>query len=68
MSPSFPIGHLAEGDAEKFTMKFFGESDVEDTLKKLDKLTHDEALVTGAQTLEVVYLLVQNMRMVMDSE
>jgi hypothetical protein len=49
-------------------MKLLGENVVEETLKKLDRLTHDEALATAVQTLEIVYLLVQNMRTFMDSE
>jgi hypothetical protein len=75
VSPFFQIGQLAKGDAEKFGMKLLGENIVEETLKRLDRLTHDEALATAAQTLEtagqtleVVYLLVQNMRTFMDSE
>jgi hypothetical protein len=68
VSPFFQIGQLAKGDAEKFGMKLLGENDVEGTLKKLDRLIHDEAGVTAAQTLKIVYLLVQNMRTFMDSE
>jgi hypothetical protein len=68
VSPFFQIGQLAKGDAEKFGMKLFGENVVEETLKRLDRLSHDEALATAAQTLEIVYLLVQNMRTFMDSE
>ena len=37
-------------------------------LHRLDRLTLDEARTTAVQTLEVVYGLVQNMRVVMDSE
>jgi hypothetical protein len=31
-------------------------------LQRLDRLTQDEARITAAQTLEVVYGLVQNMK------
>ena len=48
--------------------KLLGENEVEAALKKLDRLTHDETRTTAAQTLEVVYSLVQNMRLVMDGE
>ena len=48
--------------------KFLGEKDVEATLQKLDRLTLDEARTTAAQSLEAIYGLVQNMRMVMDGE
>jgi len=52
---------------EKFTKKLFlGEKDVESVLQRLDRLTQDEARMTVAQTLDVVYGLVGNMRVVMD--
>ena len=37
-------------------------------LHRLDRLTQNEARITAAQILEVVYHLVQNMRVVMDGE
>ena len=37
-------------------------------IQRLDRLTLDEARITAAQTLEVVYGLVQNVRVVMDGE
>ncbi len=37
-------------------------------LQRLDRLTMDEARTTAAQTLEVVYGLTQNMRLVLDGE
>ena len=48
--------------------KLLGENDFETALQRLDRLTHDETRTTAAQTLEVVYSLVQNMRLVMDGE
>ena len=45
-----------------------GEKDVEDVLHRLDRLTLDEARDTGAQTLEVVYGLAANMRLILDGE
>ena len=50
----------------KFVKKLFGENDVEAVLQRLDRLTQDEARATAAQTLVVVYGLIQNMRTVMD--
>ena len=47
--------------------KVFREKD-EAVLRRLDRLTQDEARTTAAQSLEVVYGLVQNMSVVMDSE
>jgi hypothetical protein len=46
--------------------KLGGEKDIEATLQRLDRLTLDEARATAAQTLEVVYGLVQHRRVVMD--
>jgi hypothetical protein len=48
--------------------KVFREKDVEAVLHRLNRLTQDEARTTAAQSLEVVYGLVQNMSVVMDSE
>ena len=48
--------------------KLFGENGVEAVLQRLDRLTQYEARKTAAQTLEVVYGLVQNMRVVLDGK
>ena len=37
-------------------------------LKRLDRLIQDEAHFTAAQSLKVVYGLIQNMRVVIDGE
>ena len=47
-------------------MKLLGESEIEAVLQRLDRLTHDEGRITVAQTLEVVYGLVNNVKVVMD--
>ena len=52
----------------KFIKKLFRENDVEAVLQRLDRLTQDEARTTAAQTLEVVYGLAQNMRVIIDGE
>ena len=57
-----------ERRTEKFVKKFLGENDIEDVLQRLDRLTLDEARATGAQTLEVVYGLVQHRRVVLDGK
>ncbi|KAN0116575.1 hypothetical protein V8E52_005719 [Russula decolorans] len=46
--------------------KLLGGKDIEAILQRLDRLTEDEARMTAAQTLEVVYGLFQNMRDVVD--
>lgn len=68
MSPFLAIDHLTQRIAVKLIKKLCGEKEVEAVLQRLDRLTQDEARTTAAQTLEVVYGLVQNMRVVMDGE
>ena len=53
---------------EKFMGKLRGEKDIEATIQRLERLTLDEGRATAAQTLEVVYGLVQHRRAVMDGE
>ena len=48
--------------------RLFGENEVDAVLQRLDRLTQDEARTTAAQTLEVVYGLVQNMRVVIEGK
>ena len=62
------IGHLTQRIAVKSIKKLWGEKEVEAVLQRLDRLTQDEARMTAAQTLDVVYGLVQNVRVVMDGE
>jgi hypothetical protein len=62
------LNYLAQCNAEKLLKKLLGEKDVEAVIQRLDRLTQDEARITAAQILEVVYGLVQNMRVVMEGE
>jgi hypothetical protein len=48
--------------------KAFRAQNVEAILQRLDRLTQAEAQTTAAQILEVVHVLVQGMRIVMDGE
>jgi hypothetical protein len=64
----FLMHNLTHLDKVKFMKKLFGENDIEVVLRRLDRLTQDEARVTAAQTLEVVYGLVQNTEALMDGE
>jgi hypothetical protein len=52
----------------KLVNKVLGENVVEAVLERLGRLTVDEAQATAAQTLEVVYGLVHNMKKEMDGE
>jgi hypothetical protein len=57
---------VAQCNAEKFGKKLFGDNDIEDILQRLDRLTHDEARTTAAQTLGVVYGLLKKMNTYFD--
>jgi len=41
-----------------------GESEIEDILHRIDRLTLDEARMTGTETLQVVHGLVSNLKLV----
>jgi hypothetical protein len=43
-----------------------GENDIEAVLQRLDRLTVEESRMTATQTMEVVYGLFNNMKVVMD--
>ncbi|KAH9176596.1 hypothetical protein EDB89DRAFT_78705 [Lactarius sanguifluus] len=57
---------VKQGRLKKFGMKLLGENETEAVLQRLDRLNHDEARTTAAQTLEVVYGLVKNMKVIMN--
>jgi len=59
---------LTKRNAVKLVKKILGENEIEAVLQRIDRLTVDEARATAAQTLDVVYGLVQNMRAVLDGE
>ena len=61
-----PSLNISQSTAEKFAKKLSGESEIEAVLRRLDRLTQDEARMTAAQTLGVVHGLVGNMKMVME--
>jgi hypothetical protein len=52
----------------KLVKKLLGENEIEAVLQRLDRLTLDEARTTAEQILEVVFGLMQNMRVVIDGE
>jgi hypothetical protein len=52
--------------AEKYAKKLLGEKDIASVLQRLDRLTLEESKTTVAQTLDVVYGLVNNMEVVME--
>ncbi|KAH9021028.1 hypothetical protein EDB84DRAFT_548951 [Lactarius hengduanensis] len=54
------------GRLKQFAKKLLGDSEIESILKRLDRLTQEEAGMTVAQTLAVVHGLLNNMKVVMD--
>jgi len=46
---------LVEHHSEKHIKKVFGRTDLEDALKRLDKLTHDEARMATAEVLKATH-------------
>ena len=62
MSPVSLTCSLTQCNAEKFVKRLFGgERNAEAVLQRLDRLTHDEARLTAAEILNVVYGLIQDM-------
>jgi hypothetical protein len=57
---------LADRSAEKFTKKLLGENEVESVLRRLDRLTQEEARMTVTHTLEVIHGLFINLKEVMN--
>ena len=58
--------HRSSFHVEKLGKKLLGEKETEAVLERLDRLNHEEARTVAAQTLETVYGLVKNMKLVMD--
>ena len=54
--------------AEQFAKRLLGDSEIESIMRRLDRLTQDEARMMDAHILEVVYGLMNNMKTVMDGE
>ena len=63
MSHTLPVVKLV---TEKFAKKLLGDSEIEATVERLDRLTQDEARMTVAQTLSVVHGLVGNVKVIME--
>ena len=58
----------SEYDAEQFAKKLLGDREIDNILKRLDRLTQEEARMTVAQTLAIVHGLLDNMKVVMGDE
>ncbi|KAN0120792.1 hypothetical protein V8E52_004061 [Russula decolorans] len=57
---------IKEGRFKKFTKKILRESEVETVLRRLDRLTQEEARMTVAQSLGVVHGLVGSVKVLME--
>ncbi|KAH9169589.1 hypothetical protein EDB89DRAFT_1455698 [Lactarius sanguifluus] len=57
---------IRQGRLKQFAKKLMGNTEIEGILRRLDRLTLEEARMTEAQILEVVHGLMNNMKIVMD--
>ena len=48
---------LTERCSEKYGKKLIGRTDLEDALKRLDKLTHEEARMATAEVLKMTHAI-----------
>jgi hypothetical protein len=53
---------LTERCSEKYGKKLIGKTDMEDALKRLDKLTHEEALMAVVQNLKATNTVDERVR------
>ena len=51
---------------EKFLKKLLGRNDVEDALKRLDKLTQEETKIVTAEVLKITCSMDNNMKVLID--
>jgi hypothetical protein len=57
---------LTERCSEKYAKKLIGRTEIEDALKRLDKLTHEEAWMGIAQNLRATHTVGEDVRGVAD--
>jgi len=58
---------LTELFSEKYLKKLIGKNDIEDALKRLDRLTQEEARMAAAQLLRVTSVIDNGVREVSDN-
>ena len=58
---------MTKDRSEKFAKKLIGRSKVEDALKRLDKLTQEEARMASAQNLKITHTVDERVRGVVDT-
>jgi len=57
---------LTERWPEKYMKKLIGRTEIEDALKRLDRLTHEEARMAAAQVLKATHTVDARVRAVDD--
>jgi predicted fused transcriptional regulator/phosphomethylpyrimidine kinase len=58
---------VTERFSEKYIKKLMGKNDIEDALKKLDRLTQEEARMASAQLLEISNAIDSEVREIADN-
>ena len=58
---------LTEGCSEKYVKTLIGKTEMEDALKRLDKLTQEEARMAAAQNLKATYAVDERVKGVADT-
>jgi hypothetical protein len=58
---------LTKPFSEKYLRKLIGKNDIEDALKKLDRLTQEEARMASAQVLEITNTINNGVREIADN-
>jgi ATP-dependent exoDNAse (exonuclease V) beta subunit len=58
---------LTKGYSEKYAKTLIGRTKMEDALKRLDKLTQEEARMAGAQNLKITHTVDERVRGVVDA-
>jgi len=53
--------------SEKYAKKLIGKTKMEDALKRLDKLTQEEARMAGAQNLKITHTVDERVKGVVDT-
>jgi hypothetical protein len=57
---------LTQVSLEKFLKKLLGRNDVEDALKRLDKLTQEEARMATAEVLKITHSVDGSVKVLID--
>ena len=60
------IWAFTEGCLERFGKRLIGRSDMEDALKRLDKLTQEEARMATAEVLRATHIIDERVRAIDD--